>query len=104
MIFATDESEIKISSENLCFYFYTNWMPFQKRMKSMLEKMEEKYKDTKFIAIDVDFFKTSCKRFKIQSVPEIILYVKCKEVKRLNGLVLSSALNSAFTTRNENEK
>jgi thioredoxin-like negative regulator of GroEL len=93
MIFISQESDLVF--DNPCvMYFYTSWMPYHKKMLVMLDKMEEKYK-MKFFGINADNFKPICKRFNIDSVPTVLIFDK-KELKRINGLVLTSAFRKAF--------
>lgn len=91
MIFITSESEIKLNNNLQAIYFYASWVPFHKKMLVMIEKMEDKFKNISFIAIDVDHFKNQCKRFNINSVPTISILDSGKEVKRVEGLILTSA-------------
>jgi len=96
MIFFTQESDLQLNSKIVSLYFYASWMPYHKKMVNMINKMEVKYKDITFYAIDTDHFKGLCKRFNVTSIPEVILLVDGKEAKRINGMVLTSAFKSAF--------
>jgi thiol-disulfide isomerase/thioredoxin len=96
MIFATNENEIEEKHENKVLYFYATWMPFHKKMMIMIEKIENKNKNIHFIAVDVDHFKSSVIRYSVESIPTIILFNKNKQLKRITGLVLTSAFNSFF--------
>jgi thioredoxin-like negative regulator of GroEL len=62
----------------------------------MISKIEEKHKDISFFAVDVDAFPNQCKRFAVNSVPEVLVLKDGKEVKRISGLVLTSAFRSTF--------
>src|SRR5574339_143829 len=96
MLFITNESELQSKSRIVSLYFYATWMPYHKKMLTMMGKMEEKHKDVAFFAIDVEYFKGLCKRFNVTSIPEVLILVDGKEAKRINGLVLTSAIRSAF--------
>lgn len=96
MIFLTEESELILLPKIQGLYFYASWMPYHKKMLTMIEKIEAKYKDVDFFAIDVDFFKPFIKRFNIESIPTILILNDTKEIKRLNGLILTSVIKSAF--------
>ena len=96
MIFATNEEEIEKVHEFKVLYFYATWMPFHKKMMIMIEKIEAKKPYINFCAVDVDYFKSSVKRYSVESIPTIILFNKNKQLKTLNGLVLTSAFNSFF--------
>jgi thiol-disulfide isomerase/thioredoxin len=106
MIYITSENELNLNYPVACMYFYATWMPFHKRMATMISKIEEKYKDKIiFYAIDVDFFKAICKRYQLDSIPAIIINFNNKEKFRVNGVIMTSALKSVFVDIfNEKEK
>ena len=95
MLFITKESDININCDLCCIYFYTLWVPYHKKMMIMINKVEQKHK-IKFYAVDADSFITQCKRFNISSVPTVIIIKDGREIKRINGMVLTSAFKSAF--------
>lgn len=95
MLFVTSESEIKLEDSFQGLYFYASWMPYHKKMLVMIDKMEDKFKNIKFMAIDIDSFKNQVIRFNIDSIPTVIILDNGKEVKRINGLVLTSAFKRA---------
>lgn len=96
MLFITKEQEIISPSKIKVLYFYATWMPFHKKMLIMIDKIEQKYKDITFLAIDVDHFKGLCRRFNIESIPTVLIMDNGEEIKRINGLVMTSAFKSAF--------
>jgi thioredoxin-like negative regulator of GroEL len=96
MEFLTHEDDLVFKTKLIVLYFYASWMPFHKKMMIMISKMEEKYKDISFYAIDVDHFKGFCRRFDIDSIPTVLILEEGKEKKRINGLVMTSAFRSAF--------
>lgn len=96
MLFITREDELQMDLPLQALYFYAPWMPFHKKFLTMIGKIEEKYKDIVFSAIDTDEFSNQCKRFSIDSIPTVIILKEGKEVKRINGLTLTSAFTSAF--------
>lgn len=96
MLFITREDEIQVNSPLLSLYFYSSWMPYHKKFLTMIGKMEEKYKDIIFLAVDVDEFKNQCTRFSVDSIPTVLILKDGKEVKRIKGLTLTSAFRSAF--------
>lgn len=97
MLFLIQEEQLMLdNASKIVLYYYASWMPFHKKMLTMLHKMEEKYEDMLFFAVDADYFKALCRRFAIESVPTILILKDGKEAKRINGLVMTSALKSAF--------
>lgn len=95
MLFITNEEEI-ILDKIQALYFYASWMPFHKKMNIMISKIEDKYKNISFIAIDVDHFTSLCKRFAVDSIPTVIVLEDGQEIKRINGLIMTSAFKSIF--------
>ena len=91
MIFITQENELILDKGRCVLYFYASWMPYNKKMLIM----QQKYKKTIFYAINAEDFRPFCKRFSIDSVPTVLIFDK-KELKRIKGLVLTSAFKSAF--------
>ena len=96
MIFVLDENDLRDDHKISAFYFYASWMPFHKKMTIMISKIEEKYKDIAFYAIDTDHFKGLCKRYDIQEIPTVVIKKQGNEVKRVVGLTLTSAFKTVF--------
>lgn len=94
-MFITREEDLQIDLPLQSLYFYASWMPYHKKFITMISKIEEKYK-IPFYAIDVDQFSNQCKRFSIDSVPSVLILKEGKEIKRIGGLVLTSAFKSTY--------
>lgn len=95
MIFITKEEDLDLTFSKRALYFYGSWMPYHKKMLTMIGKMEKKYPEMKFFAIDVDAFKGICKRFNIDSVPMVLVF-NGRRARRISGVVLTSAFRSVF--------
>lgn len=96
MLFITNESQINIKDNLLSLYFYSKWMPFHKKMLGMIDKVENKHRNIEFLAIDVDDFKNICKRFEVKCIPTVLVMKSAKEIKRIEGLPLTSAFKNVF--------
>ncbi len=94
MIYLTSENNLKLDGLQ-CFYFYASWMPYHKKMVTMISKIEEKY-NIVFTAIDTDNFKALCKRFEIEEIPTVLALKYGAKLKKIKVLVLTSAFKSAF--------
>lgn len=95
MMFITNESDLKITSEPTALYFYADWMHFHKKMMIMIEKVEKKF-NTAFYAIDADSFGSLCKRYGVDSIPTVIIYNQRKQVNRIDGLAMTSSFVKTF--------
>lgn len=93
MVFITKEEDLLFDNIK-GLYFYASWMPFHKKMLIMISKMEEKYKNISFFAVDVDYFKSITKRFNVESIPTVLIIENGKEIKKINGLVMTSAFKN----------
>jgi len=96
MEFILSEEDLIKNNNIKVLYFYANWMPFHKKMLVMLNKMEEKYNNILYFAIDTDFFKSLPAKYKVSSIPTIIFLKDNKEVNRLTGIVMTSVIKNAF--------
>lgn len=98
MIFITNELELKFGKGISVLYFYADWLLFHKKMKLMIEKVELEYSDIKFYAVDVSDFKGACQRFKIKTIPTVIIMTDDgKEAKRQTGLTTTPSFRKVFT-------
>ena len=96
MIFITEESDLQPTDKIIAYYFYASWMPFHKKMMEMISKIENKYKNIIFYAIDTDHFKSLCIRFDIKEIPTVVIKSNESELNRIVGLVLTSAFKKVF--------
>lgn len=96
MFFLTQEDDLKLNKDFQALYFYASWMPYHKKMMIMIDKIEKKYQNISFLAIDTDHFKGLCRRFNVNNIPLILVMKDGAELKRINGLILTSAFKSAF--------
>jgi thioredoxin-like negative regulator of GroEL len=97
MLFLTSEDELKITNSIQALYFYAPWLGLpHRKMMTMIGKVSEKHQDIEFIGVDSDQFKGLCKRFNIESIPTVVLLKDGVELKRITGMVLTSAFRSIF--------
>jgi len=96
MDYITDEKELKNAEGITAIYFYAQWMPFHKKMKIMIEKVQKIY-DVKFYAVDTDSFPGLAKRFNVTSIPEVVITTTGgEEINRIKGIVMTTAFKSTF--------
>jgi len=102
MISVLDESSFSFNEGYQVLYFYGTSMPFHKRMSSILLNLEDKNKDMSFYSIDVYLVKTFIKRFGLKDLPTVCIFKSGKEIKRVTGIVMSSAMKALFREVKEN--
>lgn len=96
MNFVSSEKEISINNGLCVLYFYTPWLIYHKKMLIMFNKVEDKYKDIVYLAVDASYFKKTLSIYNVVSVPTVIVFNKGKEIDRFNGICLTSAFRAFF--------
>lgn len=80
--YITDEN--KLIFDNNIFYFYsTKNKTIAHLMNNQIDKLS---KDFNIIAIDIEFMKSSIKRFSLEQLPTLIYFDNGNETKRITGI------------------
>jgi thioredoxin 1 len=65
-------------------------------MEPSIKKMAEEFPNVHIHSVNVDDEPELCKKYKIMSVPTVILVLSGQEVNRITGAVLIEPLRKAF--------
>ena len=86
-------NELIQSEKPVLVDFYAEWCgPCQMMKPRMLDVAERIGEDAKVVQIDVDKEKEIAERFRIQSVPTLIIFKKGKQLWRQTGVISTHAL------------
>ena len=86
-------NELIHSEKPVLVDFYAEWCgPCQMMKPRILDVAERIGKDAKVVQIDVDKEKEIAERFRIQSVPTLIIFKKGKQLWRQTGVISTHAL------------
>jgi thioredoxin 1 len=86
-------NELIHSEKPVLVDFYAEWCgPCQMMKPRILDVAERIGEDAKVIQIDVDKEKEIAERFRIQSVPTLIIFKKGKQLWRQTGVISTHAL------------
>ena len=97
MIAITNESDFNIDNDKLvAVKFWASWCGPCKQMNPSIKKIEEEFPNVKFLSVEIEQVPEIAQRFRIKSLPSILLLKDGQEVKRINGLVLMDRLRKAF--------
>jgi thioredoxin 1 len=97
MIAITNESDFNIDNDKLvAVKFWASWCGPCKQMNPSIKKIEEEFPNVKFLSVEIEQVPEIAQRFRIKSLPSILLLKDGQEVKRINGLVLMDPLRKAF--------
>lgn len=97
MIAITNESDFNIDNDKLvAVKFWASWCGPCKQMNPSIKKIEDEFSNVKFLSVEIEQVPEIAQRFRIKSLPSILLLKDGQEVKRINGLVLIEPLRKAF--------
>lgn len=97
MIAITNESDFNIDNDKLiAVKFWASWCGPCKQMNPSIKKIEDEFPNVKFLSVEIEQVPEIAQRFRIKSLPSILLLKDGQEIKRINGLVLIEPLRKAF--------
>lgn len=67
--------------------FFATWCGPCKMLGPVFEELSTEINDIKFIKVDIDEHEDLCRKYKVMSVPTLIVFDKGKEVKRNIGFI-----------------
>ena len=86
-------NELIQSSKPVLIDFYAEWCGPCKVMKPHLLDVAERIGDNaKIVTVDIDKEKDLAERFRIQSVPTLIIFKQGKQLWRQSGVISANAL------------
>ena len=87
------DAEVLNSKKPVLLDFYADWCgPCQMMKPRLLDVAERIGEDAKVIQIDVDKEKELAARFRIQSVPTLIIFKNGNQLWRQSGMISANAL------------
>jgi len=72
--------------------FYAEWCMPCVMMAPVLEELASKFKTIRFVKINVDENKELSAKFKITSIPVLVIFQKGKEIERITGALPEEVL------------
>ena len=91
-----NESDFNIDSKYTAIKFWASWCGPCKAMEPHLKKIEEEFPQVKFISIEIEQVPSIAQKFKVKSLPCLLLLEDGKEIQRINGAVLIAPLRKVF--------
>ena len=87
MIHLENENFDDLIKEKVVVDFYATWCGPCKMLGPVFEELSTEINDIKFIKVDIDEHEDLCRKYKVMSVPTLIVFDKGKEVKRNIGFI-----------------
>ena len=89
------ESEIKLNGLSLIKFHTKSCVPC-KRIETILSKMEKEFPTITFYSVDIDDFIKLAQKYKIMSVPTLVMFSGDIEKGRIVGVVPTDNLRKAI--------
>ena len=87
MIHLENENFDELIKDKVVVDFFANWCGPCKMLGPVFEELSTEINDIKFIKVDIDEHEDLCRKYKVMSVPTLIVFDKGKEVKRNIGFI-----------------
>jgi thioredoxin 1 len=91
-----DENEFNTDDKLIAVKFWAEWCGPCKMIQPSILKLEKEFPDVKFVSVEIDQTPEIAERFKIKSLPSILLLKNGEEVNRINGVSLIDSMRKAF--------
>ncbi|MCI7241973.1 MAG: thioredoxin [Bacilli bacterium] len=87
MIHLENENFDELIKDKVVVDFFATWCGPCKMLGPVFEELSTEINDIKFIKVDIDEHEDLCRKYKVMSVPTLIVFDKGKEVKRNIGFI-----------------
>lgn len=88
--------DFNVSSGLFAVKFTADWCgPCQKQQPN-IDKMEQEFPNVQFISVDIELIPDYNSKYKVKSIPLLVLIKDGVEINRINGVTLIAGLRTAF--------
>ena len=87
MIHLENENFDELIKDKVVVDFFATWCGPCKMLGPVFEELSTEINDIKFIKVDIDEHEDLCRKYKVMSVPTLIVFDKGKEVNRNIGFI-----------------
>lgn len=96
MISITSDSDFQVSSGLYLVKFWATWCGPCKRMEPTIKQLESEFNMIKFLSVDIDQTPTLAQKYRIKTIPTLLLIKDGTEINRIVGLSLIDPLRKAL--------
>lgn len=86
------KNENELSTKPTVLKFWSTWCEPCKRMEPVVSKLESEFDKIEFYSVNIDEAPAMAKKYRIRSLPTIIMLNNSQEISRVTGLVASEPL------------
>lgn len=91
-----NESDFNVENGVYAVKFWATWCQPCKVFAPKVEILDKEFKDIEFFSIDIDQVPILVQKFKVRSLPTLLILDNGKEVARIEGLQLLDPLRKIF--------
>lgn len=100
----TNESDFQTDNKLMAIKFWASWCGPCKQMNPSIAKMEKEFPNIKFVSVEIEQVPEIAQRFRVKSLPSLLLLKNGQEIKRFNGMTLIEPLRKAFRDLTKDEE
>jgi len=97
MLSIADESNFKVNHGLYAVKFWATWCQPCKMIMPTIEKLDSEFDNIEFLSVDVEQVPALAKKYKITSLPTLLLIANGEEVGRIIGIQLITPLRSTLS-------
>lgn len=91
------ESDFQLGSGVCAIKFSAEWCGPCKKMEPMVEKLESEFKnEANFFSVDIDDVPSIAQKYKVRTLPTVLILKDGQEVNRVTGVSLIEPLRKIF--------
>ena len=104
MLSIANESELKIDHGLYAIKFWATWCMPCKAYAPTIDKLDQEFDDISFVSIDVDQVPCLAQKFKIKSLPSLVLIKDGEEFTRILGMSAITPLRAKLRELNNSQE
>jgi thioredoxin len=94
MLSIANDSDLNVAHGLYAIKFWATWCQPCKLFAPTVEKLDEEFENIEFLSIDAEQVPEIVKRYKVRSLPTIIIVADGEEVERIQGMQLIEPLRT----------
>ncbi len=88
----TNESDFNVDNGLYAIKFWSTWCQPCKMFAPKVDSLDEEFEDIDFISIDIDQVPSLAQKYKVRSLPTLLIIDNGNEFQRIEGLQLISPM------------
>lgn len=104
MLSIANETDLKVDHGLYAIKFWATWCMPCRAYAPTIDKLDKEFEDISFISIDVDQVPALAQKFKVQSLPSLVLIKDGEEFSRILGMSAITPLRAKLRELNNSQE